>query len=89
MWVEISHWKNKGIRGVLENDPELVPDCAGEVVEIREEDVFDYIHKYGRTREGNTTGELIEKMEKESISLTTTSLDELSKRIAGTDCGPK
>jgi len=92
MWVEISHWKNKGIRGVLENDPELVPDLrAGEVVEIREEDVFDYIHKYADGREeGNTTGELIEKMEKESISPSpTTSLDELSKRIAGTDCGPK
>jgi uncharacterized protein YegJ (DUF2314 family) len=92
MWVEISHWKNKRIRGVLENDPELVPDLhAGEVVEIREEDVFDYIHKYADGREeGNTTGELIQKMEKESISPSpATSLDELSKRIAGSVCSPK
>ena len=92
MWVEISRWKNQSIRGILENDPELVPDLhAGEVVEIREEDVFDYIHKYADGREeGNTTGELIQKMEKESISPSpTTSLDELSKRVAGSDCSAK
>jgi hypothetical protein len=42
---------------------------AGEVVEIREEDVFDSIPKYpdGR-REGNTTGEIIQKMEKDPQS---------------------
>jgi uncharacterized protein YegJ (DUF2314 family) len=92
MWVEISHWKNKRIRGVLENDPELVPDLhAGEVVEIREEDVFDYIHKYADGREeGNTTGEIIQKMEKESISPSpAVSVDELAKRTTGDDCSPK
>lgn len=92
MWVEVSHWKNKKIRGVLENDPELVPDLhAGEVVEIREEDVFDYIHKYpdGR-REGNTTGEIIQKMEKDPISPSPArKVDELAKRITGSDCRPK
>jgi uncharacterized protein YegJ (DUF2314 family) len=92
MWVEVSHWKNKIIRGVLENDPELVPDLhAGEVVEIREEDVFDYMHKYpdGR-REGNTTGEIIQKMEKDPISPSPAlKLDELAKRITGSDCSPK
>ena len=92
MWVEISHWKNKSVRGILENDPELVPDLhAGEVVEIREGDVFDYIHKYPNGRvEGNTTGEIIQKVEKESISPSpAVSLDELAKRVAGSDCGPK
>jgi uncharacterized protein YegJ (DUF2314 family) len=92
MWVEVSHWKNKKIRGVLENDPELVPDLhAGEVVEIREEDVFDYIHKYpdGR-REGNTTGEIIQKMEKDPISPSPAiKVEELAKRIPGSDCSPK
>jgi uncharacterized protein YegJ (DUF2314 family) len=92
MWVEISHWKSHSIRGILENDPELVPDLhAGEVVEIREEDVFDYIHKYPSGRvEGNTTGEIIQKMERESVSPSPgVSLDELAKRIAGNDCTPK
>jgi uncharacterized protein YegJ (DUF2314 family) len=91
MWVEISHWNNKRIRGVLENDPELVPGLhAGEVVEIREDDVFDYIHKNADGRgEGNTTGEIIQKMEKESISPSPTmGLDELSKRAAGSGCSP-
>jgi uncharacterized protein YegJ (DUF2314 family) len=91
MWVEISHWKNHSIRGILENDPELVPDLhAGEVVEVREEDVFDYIHKYPNGRmEGNTTGEIIQKMENESISPSpAVNLDELAKRIAGSDCNP-
>ena len=92
MWVEVSHWKNRSIRGTLENDPELVPDLhAGEVVEIREEDVFDYIHKYPNGRvEGNTTGEIIQKMEKEPVpSLPGVSLDELAKRVGGNDCNPK
>jgi uncharacterized protein YegJ (DUF2314 family) len=92
MWVEVSHWKNKKNRGVLENDPEPVPDLhAGEIVEIREEDVFDYIHKYpdGR-REWNTPGEIIQKMEKDAIShLPALKLDELAKRITGSDCSPK
>lgn len=92
MWVEISHWKNHSIRGILENDPELVPDLhTGEVVEIREEDVFDYIHKYPNGRvEGNTTAEIIQKMEKEPVSSSPgVGLDELAKRIAGNDCSPK
>jgi uncharacterized protein YegJ (DUF2314 family) len=92
MWVEVSHWKNNRIRGVLENDPELVPDLhAGEVVEIREEDVFDYIHKYPDGRnEGNTTGEMIQKMEKDPMSPSPAlNMDELAKRITSSDCSPK
>jgi uncharacterized protein YegJ (DUF2314 family) len=92
MWVEVSHWKNKRIRGVLENDPQLVPDLhAGEVVEIREEDVFDYIHKFPDGRnEGNTIGEVIQKMRKEPVSPSPAlHMDELAKRMTGSDCSPK
>src|SRR5579859_383593 len=91
MWVEISHWKNKRIRGVLENDPVLIPDLrSGEVVEIREDDVFDYIHRFsdGR-REGNTTGEIIKKMEKTpSVIKPKLTLEGLAKRISDSGCTP-
>jgi uncharacterized protein YegJ (DUF2314 family) len=65
MWVEVSRWKNGRIKGTLGNDPFEIPDMhAGQIVEVKEEDIFDYIRQYadGR-REGNTTGEIIKKME--------------------------
>ena len=67
MWVEIGSWKGQTIRGVLRNDPVEVQSLhAGQIVEVREEDVFDYIRHFpdGRT-EGNTTGEVIKKQEQE------------------------
>src|SRR5258708_38258047 len=66
MWVEITHWRNKRIRGVLENAPLLIPELhSGEAVEIREDEVFDYIHRFrDGHREANTTREIIHKTEK-------------------------
>jgi uncharacterized protein YegJ (DUF2314 family) len=91
MWVEITHWKNKRIRGVLENDPVLIPDLnSGEVVEIREDDVFDYIHQFpdGR-KEGNTTGEIIKKMKNHSDPVQPDlTIGDLAKRISDSGCTP-
>jgi uncharacterized protein YegJ (DUF2314 family) len=92
MWVEITHWKNKRIRGVLENDPVLVPELrSGEVVEIREDEVFDYIHRFpDGHREGNTTGEIIRRTEKNAIPLKPDlTLEELARRISDSGCTPK
>ena len=64
MWVEVSHWEGNRVKGLLENDPVDATDLhAGQSVEIRAEEVFDYIRQYpDNRREGNTTGEIIEKM---------------------------
>ena len=64
MWVEVTHWNDDQIRGTLENEPvEVTSLRAGEVVEVREQDIFDYIHQFAdKHLEGNTTGEIIRKM---------------------------
>ncbi len=66
MWVEVRKWKSHIISGVLDNQPEKVPDLHdGQVVDVREEEVFDYIrHHADGSKEGNTTGSLLEKMGK-------------------------
>jgi uncharacterized protein YegJ (DUF2314 family) len=92
MWVEITHWKNKRIRGVLENDPVLIPDLhGGEIVEIREDDVFDYIRKFPDGRKlGNTTGEIIRKMEKHPTPVSPNiTVEQLAKRLFDSGCTPK
>jgi len=68
MWVEVTSWKGSLIRGTLESEPTNVPGLhGGQVIEIWQGDVVDYLRGYsdGRT-EGNTTGALIEKMAKEN-----------------------
>ena len=64
MWVQVTSWKANDIHGLLENDPSEVSRLhSGQMVQVREEDVFDYIHQYANKRiEGNTTGEIIRKM---------------------------
>lgn len=63
MWVEVTKWKGDDIEGILENDPEEVPGLrAGQRVNVRQQDVFDYLHNFDNTTEGNTTGEIIKKM---------------------------
>jgi len=64
MWVEITEWKGNAIRGVLRNEPFDVPDLkAGQIVRVREEDVFDYIRRFPNGKqEGNETSAVIEKM---------------------------
>ena len=63
MWVEVTSWKGDKIRGLLKNEPFNIPDLhGGQVVEVPETDVFDYIRKFpDGTQEGNETGELMAK----------------------------
>ncbi|HKV92913.1 MAG TPA: DUF2314 domain-containing protein [Candidatus Angelobacter sp.] len=65
MWVEISRWKGKTITGTLQNDPVDVRDLhAGQIVEVNEDEVFDYIHYYpDEHTEGNTTAKILERTE--------------------------
>src|SRR6266566_4472469 len=72
MWVEITSWKGNLIRGILENDPFNVPELhAGQIVEVWQGDVFDYLRQYpDKRREGNTTGEIIRKMGQKQSGLT-------------------
>ena len=64
MWIEVTEWSGNNIRGVLNNEPFYVPSLhSGQIVEIRQEDVFDYIRRHpDGTQEGNETGEIIKKM---------------------------
>jgi uncharacterized protein YegJ (DUF2314 family) len=65
MWVEITSWKGDDIKGTLQNDPVEVPGLrAGQIIEVREKDIFDYIHRFpDKHQEGNTTGEILQKIE--------------------------
>jgi uncharacterized protein YegJ (DUF2314 family) len=71
MWVEVVSWKADDIKGLLENEPSNVPGLhGGQVVHVREEDVFDYIRHYPDNRtEGNTTGNIIHKMNQEDSAI--------------------
>jgi uncharacterized protein YegJ (DUF2314 family) len=63
MWVEVTAWRDTKIRGLLANDPFEIPTLhAGQVVEVDEGDVFDYLlrHRDGTT-EGNETGRILER----------------------------
>ena len=64
MWVEVIEWNGDKIKGLLKNEPFNIPDLhAGQMVEISEADVFDYLRtRADGTVEGNETGELIKDM---------------------------
>lgn len=70
MWVEVRNWNGHSIKGILENEPERIPGLhGGQLVEVREDDVFDYERHFPEgTTEGNTTGDLIRKMEESKPS---------------------
>lgn len=65
MWVEVSTWKGADIRGLLANEPDFLPDLhAGAAVQIKEQEVFDYIrYKADGRVEGNETSREIEKLQ--------------------------
>lgn len=63
MWVEVTSWNGDSITGLLKNEPFQIPNLhAGQIVEVSEADVFDYIRRHADgTSEGNETGKLIEQ----------------------------
>lgn len=63
MWVEVSAWVGSQIKGILQNDPYYAPGLqAGSLVEVAQEDVFDYIlYKPDGSYEGNETGKIMQK----------------------------
>lgn len=67
MWVEITAWDGNKISGLLKNEPFNIPSLhAGQIVEVKQEDAFDYIRRYPDGRqEGNETGSIIEKMQQQ------------------------
>lgn len=65
MWVEVTSWKGKQIKGILKNEPFDIPDLhGGQIVHVKEDEVFDYIRYFpDGSQEGNETGRVIEKMQ--------------------------
>lgn len=63
MWVEVSQWSGEKITGMLRNEPRYVPSLkAGQMVEIKQSDVFDYIRRRADgQQEGNETSEILSK----------------------------
>jgi uncharacterized protein YegJ (DUF2314 family) len=65
MWVGIIRWRGKNITGTLDSEPAEIPGLrSGQVVEVSEDDVFDYIRRFpdGHT-EGNTTRPILERLQ--------------------------
>lgn len=63
MWVEVNAWVGERISGLLKNAPVDVPLLqAGQTVEVREADVFDYyVRRADGSTEGNETGKVIQR----------------------------
>jgi uncharacterized protein YegJ (DUF2314 family) len=63
MWVEITSWHGDKIKGLLRNEPYKITTLhGGQVVQVHEADVFDYIHRRADgIEDGNETGKIIEK----------------------------
>jgi uncharacterized protein YegJ (DUF2314 family) len=63
MWVEVTSWNGDDIKGLLQNEPQIIPDLqAGQTVKISEEKVFDYIRRLPDGKEeGNETAAALER----------------------------
>ncbi|MGQ0711722.1 MAG: DUF2314 domain-containing protein [Rhodoferax sp.] len=63
MWVEVIKWPGERITGMLANTPRYVPALqAGQMVEIKESEVFDYLRRFSDGKqEGNETGDILSK----------------------------
>ncbi len=63
MWVEVVKWEEKTIKGLLQNDPQIVKNLkAGQEVIKNIDDMFDYILYFpDGTQEGNETGKIISR----------------------------
>lgn len=66
MWIEVTKWKGNTIEGILQNEPVYVSNLkSGAKVKAKQKDIFDYIlYKSDGTTEGNETGKLIMKYQK-------------------------
>jgi uncharacterized protein YegJ (DUF2314 family) len=66
MWVEVTAWRGSRISGLLDNEPQKVLGLhTGHHVEVRQEEIFDYLRTFPDKRtEGNTTGVIIQRMQK-------------------------
>jgi len=84
MWVEVTSWRGGVIEGLLDNEPESVPELhAGAKVKVQQKDVFDYIRHFAdKKTEGNTTGEIIHKMDEGQGGA-----NPVAVRITVPDCG--
>ena len=67
MWVEVTKWDGREIRGTLENEPtEISTLHGGQIVKVDENEIFDYIRQFpDKHQEGNTTGAILQKMSHE------------------------
>ena len=65
MWVEVTEWQGGTLRGLLKNEPFDIPGLhGGQVVQVREDEVFDFIRRDPNGKEeGNETGRIIEAMQ--------------------------
>jgi uncharacterized protein YegJ (DUF2314 family) len=92
MWVEITSWKGNLIRGTLENEPFNIPTLhRGQIVEVWQGDVFDYTREYpDKHQEGNTTGEIISRMEQKQIGSnpSTGSRNQVASQTGTANCRP-
>lgn len=68
MWVEVTKWQGEAISGLLKNEPFDIPTLhAGQIVQVRQQDVFDYLRRRPDGREeGNETSKIIERMQGET-----------------------
>ncbi|MBI4979683.1 MAG: DUF2314 domain-containing protein [Spirochaetes bacterium] len=68
MWIEVTSWNGGGIKGLLRNEPMNIPSLhGGQMVSVRQEEVFDYIRHYPDGKEeGNTTGVIIQEMQEQN-----------------------
>jgi uncharacterized protein YegJ (DUF2314 family) len=66
MWVEVVKWNEKEVKGLLQNDPQIVKSLkAGQEVTQNIIDMFDYILYFpDGTQEGNETGKIISRQYK-------------------------
>ena len=67
MWIEVTDWKTEAVVGILQNKPFNVPELqSGAKVTVKQADLFDYLlrHSDGST-EGNETGKIMEKRERD------------------------
>ncbi len=60
MWVDVQSWSGKVICGRLESQPDYVDLKPGATVEVKLEDVMDYMYKLkDRTFYGNEVGKAL------------------------------